>query len=85
MKDSTIDVIYKHPNKILIKIDDIETLLISDEKKQINGMEIYKCLKYKKGKHYTLNDLKNYKEINNDYQIYLTEIHEIFNTILKNI
>lgn len=85
MKDSTIDVIYKHPNQIFVKIDAAETLLISDEKKQINGTEIYECLKYKKDKHYSLNDLKIYKDINTDYQTYLTEIHEIFNTILKSI
>lgn len=85
MKTSVIEVIYEPQNKIYVKIDNKKTLLLSDDKKQINATEIYKCLNYKKDKKYLLNDLKEYKDINDDYNNYLNEIQEIFKTIIKNI
>lgn len=62
-----------------------KTLILSDEKKQINASEIYKCLNYKKNKTYSLTELKDYNNINDDYKNYLNEIYEIFKTILKSI
>lgn len=85
MKTNIIEVIYEHENKIFVIVDGKKTLILSDEKKQINASEIYKCLNYKKGKKYSLTELKIYNYINDDYKNYLIEIYEIFKTILKNI
>lgn len=85
MKINVIEVIYESKNKIFVKVEDKKTLLLSDEKKQINASEIYKCLNYKKDKQYSLNELKEYEDINEDYKNYLKEIYEIFKTIIKNI
>lgn len=85
MKTNIIEVIYEHENKIFVIVDGKKTLILSDEKKQINASEIYKCLNYKKGKKYSLTEFKTYNYINDDYKNYLIEIYEIFKTILKNI
>lgn len=85
MKTNIIEVIYEHENKIFVIVDGKKTLILSDEKKQINASEIYICLNYKKDKKYSLTELKTYNYINDDYKNYLIEIYEIFKTILKNI
>ena len=85
MKTSIIEVIYEPENKIFVIVDGKKTLILSDEKKQINASEIYKCLNYKKDKKYSLTELKDYNDINDDYKNYLNEIYEIFKTILKTI
>lgn len=85
MKTNIIEVIYESENKIFVIVNGKKTLILSNEKKQINASEIYKCLNYKKGEKYSLTELNNYKDINEDYKNYLIEIHEIFKSILKEI
>lgn len=85
MKTSEIEVLYENPNKICVKVDDKKVLLLSEDKKQITAKEIYKFLDYKKGKNYSLKDLKEFPEINDDYKNYLDEIYEIFKTIMKSL
>lgn len=85
MKTNIIEVIYETENKIFVVVGGKKTLILSDEKKQINASEIYKCLNYEKGKKYSLSELKDYNDINEDYKNYLIEIYEIFKSILKGI
>ena len=84
MNNIEIEVVYEN-NKIYVKVDKKNTLLLSDDKKQINASEIYDCLNFKIGKKYTLLELKEYTDINDDYKTYLKEIYEIFKTIIKAI
>mgnify|MGYP004508758967 CR=1 FL=1 len=84
MNNIEIKVVYEN-NKIYVKVDKKTTLLLSDDKKQINASEIYDCLNYEIGKKYILLELKDYTDINDDYKTYLKEIYEIFKTIIKAI
>lgn len=81
-----ISVIYKPKNKIIIKSNDIENLILSDEKKEIKASEILKILDYKENKKYKLlsidEEISNLDEKNKDNII---QIYNLFDDIIKGI
>jgi len=78
-----IEVLYKHPNKIVLLFDKKETELINDKKKTILASEIYKAFDYKIGKKYELKSIGTFKDINEDFQSYLTDVYEMIDSIIK--
>lgn len=66
-----IRVEYVEPKQIVLFVDKNSIVLISDEKKKILASEIYNIFDYKKDKKYELEEVKEYKEIPLDYDIYL--------------
>lgn len=85
MKTIIIEIIYKPSNEIYVKVGKKETLILSNNKKQITASEIYNCLDYQKNKKYELKELCSYADINEDFNNYLNEIYDIFKTILKDV
>lgn len=80
-----IRVEYVDPKQIVLFVDKISIILISDEKKKILASEIYNIFDYKKDKKYELEKVKEYKEIPLDYDIYLKECYDLIEGIIKDI
>lgn len=80
-----VSVEYVQPKQIVLFVDKSSIVLISDEKKKILASEIYNIFNYKKDKKYELENVKEYKEIPSDYEIYLKECYDLIDGIVKDI
>jgi hypothetical protein len=80
-----IRVEYVEPKQIVLFVDKNSIILISDEKKKILASEIYNIFDYKKDKKYELEEVKEYKKIPLDYDIYLKECYDLIKGIIKDI
>ncbi|MDD2518990.1 MAG: hypothetical protein PHG18_03790 [Bacilli bacterium] len=83
--ETNVEVSYKRKNKIYLKVGSKESLVISDDKKEITAAEIYELFAYKKDKKYVLKPLEDTLGISNDYLDYLKKFYKMIDGIIKDI
>jgi len=78
-----VEILYKQPNKIQLRVGKKKAELINDVKKTILASEIYNVFDYKLGNKYELKKLSQFQNISDDYQSYLNEIYILIDSIIK--